>query len=161
MNFVKKCEKCGTEFTEGLSCPNCQTFVNLLSDDNTQECPFCGKRVIKGFMFCTSCGKKLEEEKKEEKVTDEGNIEEKETVVTEDIVTADAEGQEIIKEEIQETVISEQGGETTYYEEEVISEYPPLTEQTPVSQDVKKYCTTCGALLEEGNQYCTTCGAKI
>ena len=62
MISVKKCHKCGAEFSDGLKCPECGEYVDLLSDDNTEPCPHCGARVMKGFMFCGSCNKRIKPE---------------------------------------------------------------------------------------------------
>lgn len=147
MNFVKKCQKCGAEFSQGLQCPQCNTFVNLLSEENTVSCPHCKERVIKGFMFCTSCGKKLTEEKEDEAV---------EEVAEEN---TEAEATEPVAEV--ESVVYEQPVYQEENQEEIMTEYQALSNEQAAQNQVQKFCTICGAEIQEGQLFCTTCGAKI
>lgn len=62
MSDIRKCQNCGNEFSDGLKCPNCGQYVDLLSDDNSEKCPHCGANVMKGFMFCSSCNKRIRED---------------------------------------------------------------------------------------------------
>lgn len=63
--FMVKCSSCGLEFGDGLeNCPNCGKRV-VKSDPSEEpllKCTNCGKELEDGIDFCPSCGNKVEKE---------------------------------------------------------------------------------------------------
>lgn len=62
-----KCKKCGTEFQEGLFCPECgERYIpeESVVDEpqiTVKKCPECGTEFSEG-VFCPECGTKVETE---------------------------------------------------------------------------------------------------
>lgn len=188
--ITRKCQKCGNEFSEGLQCPSCGTFVDLLSDDNTTICPECKTKVIKGFMFCTNCHKKLIEEEEiaipekfdfnslsaepsEDVLSDEEekDIKEEDTVIEETIKEeAKVEEKEVKKEnDVTEepviNIVSKTSQNQTVDFEEELKDYAPLDEtldeNVKANLEKKMFCTNCGNKIGDGEMFCTNCGNKI
>lgn len=183
--ITRKCQKCGNEFSEGLQCPSCGAFVDLLSDDNTTICPECKTKVIKGFMFCTNCHKKLIEEEEivipekfdfnslsaepsEDVLSDEEekNIKE-DTVIKEEVKVETVEAKEennVVEEPVINIVSKTSQNQTVDFEEE-LKDYAPLDEtldeNTSVNSEKKMFCTKCGNKIGDGQMFCTNCGNKI
>ena len=49
-----KCKNCGTEFEEGVFCPECGTSQIF-------TCPKCAKEINENSKFCPECGEKIQE----------------------------------------------------------------------------------------------------
>lgn len=130
-------------------CPNCGGDIAI----NAQFCSLCGFRmatatVVQAEKFCTNCGASVKATASF--CTHCGTKLIPPTPPVNPVVEQAPVEQEVAEPEVAPTV-----------EQEVVE---PVVETIPEVQPIvkaKKFCTNCGAALNEGASFCTNCGKKI
>ena len=149
---IQRCEKCGAELEKGAAfCSSCGASTPKRSEilrEGKVICGNCGAFVTKGSRFCTSCGKPVESVLLQQEETEQGKrlCSNCGSVVEEDSLFCTNCGQKYQK------------AVTLESEDKPVESVLPSQDET---EQEKRICPNCGAMVDEDFLFCTKCGRKL